>query len=111
MKIIIRKTFLVIIAVFCLFSGSNGIGESFPSHFLLTGEFDSPVTFSLYAPEYVQLAQFGKERLDSLNRLLRHFSVTVRSDHRGSGVLLIKGSRRQRKRSDRHRCSQGSRGR
>ena len=88
MKIIIRKTFLVIIAVFCLFSGSNGIGESFPSHFLLTGEFDSPVTFSLYAPEYVQLAQFGKERLDSLNRLLRHFSVTVRSDHRGSETVL-----------------------
>ena len=90
MKNIIRKTFLVIIAAFCLFSGSNGIGETFPSHFLLTGEFDSPITFSIYAPEYTQLAQFSKERLDSLNRLLRHISVTVGSDrNRAETVLYI----------------------
>ena len=94
MKNIIRKTFLVIIAVFCLFSCSNGIGETFPSHFLLTGEFDSPITFSIYTPEYTQLAQFGKERLDSLNRLLRHISVTVSSKNGEAASVIKCGSRR-----------------
>ena len=88
MKNIIRTTFLMIIAAFCLLSCSNGIGEAFPSHFLLTGEFASPVTFSIYTPEYTQLAQFGKERLDSLNRLLRHISVAVSSDHNGAETVL-----------------------
>ena len=88
MKIIIRKTFLMIIAAFCVFSGSKSIGETIPSHFLLTGEFNSPVAFSIYAPEYKQLAQFGKDRLASLNRLLRHISLTVRTDHNGAETIL-----------------------
>ena len=77
MKSMIRKILLSIIAVFCLLACRGGIGESFPTHFLLTGEIDSPVSFSIYAPEYTNLAQFGKERLDSLNRLLRHVSIVV----------------------------------
>lgn len=77
MKRIIRHTFIMFLAAFCLFSGSKGIGEAYPSHYLLTGEIDTPVALCIQAPEYTQLAQFGRERLDSLNRLLRHISIDV----------------------------------
>ena len=90
MKSIIRKTITMIIAALCLFSGSKGIGEKYPEHYLLTGEYESPVTFSIHAPEYTQLAQYSKERLDSLNRLLSHVSVAVSSaQDRTETVLYI----------------------
>ena len=90
MKSIIRKTITMIIAALCLFSGSKGIGEKYPGHYLLTGEYESPVTFSIHAPEYTQLAQYSKERLDSLNRLLSHVSVAVSSaQDRTETVLYI----------------------
>ena len=90
MRSIIRKTITMIIAALCLFSGSRGVGENYPGHYLLTGEFESPVTFSIHAPEYTHLAQYGKERLDSLNRLLSHVSVAVSSvQDRMETVLYI----------------------
>ena len=88
MKSIIRKTFSMIIAAFCLFTTCNGICEEYPTHFLLTGEIESPVTFCISSPEYTNLAQFGKERLDSLNRLLRHVSVTVSVKNDGTETVL-----------------------
>ena len=80
MKSIFRKLILSVIAVLLLISCNHSMGEAFPGHFLLSGEFNNPVTFCIYNPEYTQLAQFGKERLDSLNRLIKHISVSVRTD-------------------------------
>lgn len=88
MKRKIRNNLLMIITVFCLFSASGCIGESSPNHYMLTGELSFPVTFSIYAPQYIQLAQFGKERLDSLNRLLKHVSVAVSSVQGGTETVL-----------------------
>lgn len=88
MKNIIRKTVSALVAFFCLFTSCKGSGENYPTHFLLTGEVDSPVTFCISSPEYTNLAQFGKDRLDSLNRLLRHISVTVSVKDNGTETVL-----------------------
>ena len=81
MKKTVKQLLAVFIAVlttsFLPFAAfSEGIGFDA----LLTGEFSSPVTVAFSSPEYGSLAQFGKERLDSLNRLAGHFGLEISLD-------------------------------
>ena len=46
----------------------------------LTGEFHTPAAITISSPEYLQLAQYEGERVDSLNRLLKHFSICIELD-------------------------------
>lgn len=69
----------VIIAILFIFSAGScsagGLSASLES--LLTGETESPFTLSLLSPAYSNLAQFGEDRVDSLNRLLKHLSFSI----------------------------------
>ena len=63
--------FLTLTVSFTAFSEENCL-ETF-----LNGDFSVPFSFVLSSPEYRTLPQFGKERLDSLNRLIKHFSMEM----------------------------------
>ena len=47
---------------------------------MLTGSLSDPVSVVIESPEYLQIAQYNGDRLESLNRLLKHFSIYVNMD-------------------------------
>lgn len=47
---------------------------------LLSGKMHTPCAITIVSPEYLQLAQYDSDRVDSLNRLLKHFSICVELD-------------------------------
>ena len=49
---------------------------------LLTGQTENPVSVTVSGPAYKQIARFGTERTDSLNRVLKHLGLTVTLDGR-----------------------------
>ena len=68
--------FISLLFVFSVCSCSaDGLSVSLES--LLTGETESPFTLSIRSPAYSSLAQFGEDRVDSLNRLLKHLSFSI----------------------------------
>lgn len=92
MKNIFRMFLCIGICAVFLLSGSCGIAESTHTHFLLSGEMPSPLYFSLSSPVFQQLSQFGTERLNSLNRLLSHLSVSITAeDEKAEAVLSVDG--------------------
>lgn len=71
---VIRRTILLLVSAALLFTAS-GTAEGLD--ILLTGNASGPFTVTFSSPSYKQLAQFGKERLKSLNRVLKHLSVDI----------------------------------
>lgn len=47
---------------------------------MLTGSQSEPVSIVIESPEYLQIAQYEGERVESLNRLMKHFSVCINMD-------------------------------
>ena len=89
MKNAFRKVIsLGVCTVLSMVAGNCGFAEKTSPHFLLTGETDSPVSFSITAPAYQQLSQFGTERLNSLNRLLSHISISVNSEGQEAEAII-----------------------
>ena len=68
----------------CITSFSEEIGLGF----LLNGEISSPVAVSFSSPVYRSLAQFDNKRLESLNRLIRHLGVEIRTDGAASETTV-----------------------
>ena len=59
---------------------------------LLTGSFDKPLSVRLESPQYEALSQFDSNRLDQLNRLMKHFSFDISKDSNLSeAVFMIDG--------------------
>ena len=57
---------------------------------LMSGTAESGLSVSFEAPEYRFLAQYGEERLETLNRLLKHFSVEFNiNDQHSETVICI----------------------
>ena len=54
--------------------------EAFSYDLLQKGKSDLPLEILFSSPQYSQIAQFGQERKDDLNKLLKHFSFSVVSD-------------------------------
>ncbi len=77
-----KKTRITILAVLLLLflAPRMAAADMIGYEALLTGRTDSPVTVSLSSPAYKSLAQFGQERTESLNRLLKHIAVSVSLD-------------------------------
>ena len=69
--------FAALVLVFLL---SDGNAEGFGPDELMRGRFSSPVSITASSPSFKQIAQFGKERTESLNRLLMHIGVSVTLD-------------------------------
>ena len=67
----------------------SACAEEIASDFLMTGETDSPVTMTISSPEYITISRFGEERKESLNRLLKHFSLTVNTDGKTSETIVM----------------------
>ena len=87
-----RKTAVLtaVLLLICMLSSTacslteQGIGPDA----LLTGVFTSPVRTVFSFPEFGQLAAFGKERIESLNRLIRHFSLDIQMDGEVSRTVI-----------------------
>ena len=73
---IIILTALLIIAMIPKLSSSESLGPEM----LLTGRCRYPIAVTVSSPVYHVIAQFGEERTQALNKLLRHLSVTVTLD-------------------------------
>ena len=82
-RVVIHLFITILLVVF-----SSACSEGFNPGALLNGSFDSPLTISISVPEYKQVARFGDERRESLNRLLRHIGITVTMDGRISETTL-----------------------
>lgn len=82
--IIFLTAVLVLLSVFCI-----SHAESFETELLMTGSAGKPVTVCVSAPEFSHFSPFGEERTVSLNKLLRHFSLSVSLDGSGSETVLM----------------------
>ena len=79
------KIIRAVLQIICIFTIMFSItipvySEEIGYNSLLCGDFSIPLTIRFGSPEYRTLAQFGKERLESLNRLIRHFSLDISLD-------------------------------
>ena len=75
------KTFILaavsLLLALTVFSAS---AEGFGTELILSGMCGFPVTVCISSPQYRQIAQFGTERTEYLNRLMKHIGITVTAD-------------------------------
>lgn len=76
--------FLMVPVLSSCAGGDEGIGPDL----LMKGIFRSPVTVSISSPAYTQISQFGRERTESLNRLLKHLGLRITLDTDVSETVL-----------------------
>ncbi len=88
MKSIVRKIILWGICAVYILTCSYATAESTQTHFLLSGEMSSPFCIRISSPVFQQLSQFGTDRLNSLNRLISHLSVSVLADDEQAEAVL-----------------------
>lgn len=69
---------VILLTVLTVFSGAWS--EEISPDLILRGEYGAPLKLSVTEPVYNKLAQFGEERLDSLNRLVKHLGISVSAD-------------------------------
>ncbi len=76
-KLFIHVFLPVITAVLimsCAYADESGFNV------LFSGNITEPVAVSIQSPQFQQLSQFGKERTESLNRVLKHLSLCINTD-------------------------------
>ena len=80
-----NKMILILVTILFVFLFSTNTVLASPDRigmdFLLSGELSSPVSVEFSTPLFTVLAQYGQQRLDSLNKLLMHFSVQYLVDN------------------------------
>ncbi len=80
-----NKAILILVAILFVFLFSTNTvqasSERIGMYSLLSGELSSPVSVEFSTPLYTALAQYSQQRLDSLNKLLKHFSVQYLVDN------------------------------
>ena len=90
MKIITKSGIFFFVFVLTLtFLFCPVFAEEITPDFLMTGETNSPVSVIISSPQYKTIARFGEERKDSLNRLLKHFSLAVNTDGNTSETIVM----------------------
>ena len=67
-------------ALILAFLCSAGYADDYGPEELMRGVFSSPTSVTVSSPSYKQIAQFGKERTENLNRLLKHIGISVTLD-------------------------------
>ena len=76
----IRRLIFIIVLILFSFTFFSAGAEGVELRSLLTGEINTALSVGLSAPSYENLAQFGEERLNSLNALLKYLSITLTLD-------------------------------
>ena len=84
-SVIFFFAFVLMLAMIRCFS----YAEEITADFLMTGETNIPVSMIISSPEYKTISRFGEERKDSLNRLLKHLSLTVNTDGNTSETVVM----------------------
>lgn len=82
---IIFFVFVLMLSIFTCFT----CAEEITADFLMTGETNEPVSMIISSPEYKTISRFGEERKDSLNRLLKHLSLSVNTDGTTSETIVM----------------------
>ena len=67
----------------------HAYAEEITPDFLMTGETNTSVSMIISSPKYKTIARFGEERKDSLNRLLKHLSLAVKTDGNMSETTVM----------------------
>ena len=80
---------LCFLLVIHLLTCSVSCSESFTPDLLLTGHIGFPVKMTVSSPEYNRIARFGEERTAYLNKLMKHFTLTVILDGSVSQTTLM----------------------
>ncbi len=89
-RILIRAAVFFLCAVLLLPLGAQA--GLFGPDTLLTGQADTPVTVTVTEAAYKQIARFGTDRTDSLNRVLKHLGLAVTLDgDRSETVFTVDG--------------------
>ena len=89
-----RRTALksIITAVVLLFSPAVSSCEEIGPELLMTGKSGSAVTFTLDAPSFALIPQFGTERTADFNALLAHIGTEITTDgERAESTIRIEG--------------------
>ena len=87
----IKKRFIHIFTVIIILTIQSVVtfAEEFGADILLTGECNIPVMITVSSPAYKMIAQFGDERTESLNRLMKHLSLSVTIDRNVSETAVM----------------------
>ena len=89
-SILIRAAVFFLCAVLLLPLGAQA--GLFGPDTLLTGQADTPVTVTVTEAAYKQIARFGTDRTESLNRVLKHLGLAVTLDgDRSETVFTVDG--------------------
>ena len=89
-RILIRAAMLFLFTVLALPIAAGA--DLFGPDTMLTGQADTPVTVTVTEPAYKQIARFGTDRTDSLNRVLKHLGLAVTLDgDKSETVITVDG--------------------
>ena len=76
-----RRIFCLFIIIACIMavSVSSAVSntESSGIYALLSGDYPGSIHINISSPVFRKLSQFGEERIESLNRLMQHFSFDI----------------------------------
>ncbi len=78
-KLLRTVIILAVLSVIALCS-IPALSESGGLDSLLNGKVTSPLQVTFSSPQFLSLARFDSERLETLNRLIRHFALEIRAD-------------------------------
>ena len=84
LRITAIAVFLLLLAV-----SLTGFAEEIGPDLILRGEIDSPLKLEVSEAVYTRLAQFGEERLASLNKLIRHLGIRINMDGDASETSVL----------------------
>lgn len=82
---IIFHIFLPVITTIFMITCATGESEL---DVLLNGYIQAPVTVRITSPAFHQISQFSKERTESLNKVLKHVSLSIRLDDKISETTV-----------------------
>ena len=78
-KQILRFTAMTVF-LFLLAVSLTATAEEIDPDLILRGEIDSPLKLEVSEAVYARLAQFGDDRLESLNKLIKHLGISINMD-------------------------------
>ena len=75
-----RPVILAAVSFMLALSLVSAFADGFGTELILSGKYELPVSVCISSPQYKQIARFGKERTEYLNRLIKHIGITVTTD-------------------------------
>lgn len=75
-----RPVILAAVSFMLALSLVSAFADGFGTELILSGKYELPVSVCISSPQYKQIAQFGKERTEYMNSLIKHIGITVTTD-------------------------------